>query len=102
MVGVAGVREEMEQMALMLVYMDQAEQVDQAFHSRFLSTMEEMLKCMVRVEMAEQTESLVSSLEQAVRQIQEMVVVEELPLPSSHQMLGVLSLWVEKGGLDWS
>jgi hypothetical protein len=78
--------EEMELMAL-LVGLDQAELAELAFHSRFLGTMEEMPKSMVRVEMAEQTEPLVSQLEQAVRQIQVMVVEEELPHPSSRHSL---------------
>jgi hypothetical protein len=60
MVAVAEAREEMEQMALILVYMDQVEQVEKAFHSQFLATMEEMPKSMVLVEMADQTDPLVS------------------------------------------
>jgi hypothetical protein len=63
--------------------------------------MEEIPKYMVRVEMAEQTEHLVTLLEQAVRRIQVKAVKEEQQLPSSHQTLEVSSLWVEKAVPDW-
>ena len=55
----------------MVLLTDQAEQAEQDNPSRFLGTMEEMLGSTVQVEMAEQTECLVSQLEQMVRQIQE-------------------------------
>jgi hypothetical protein len=64
----AAAREEMERMALRVV-LDQVEREEQACHSRFLVTMGEIPKRMVRVGMAEQTHPLVSQLEQTVRQI---------------------------------
>jgi hypothetical protein len=64
--------------------------------------MEEMPESMVRVEMADQTELLVSSLERVVQQIQEKVVGVELQLPLSHPTLAVLLQWVEQAVLDWS
>jgi hypothetical protein len=100
-VGEAVVREEMARMAL-LVLLEQVEQVDQAFHSRFLNTMVEMPKPMVRVEMADQTHSLVTPLEQVVRQIQVRAVQEEEQRRISHPALADSSLWAEKVVQVWS
>jgi hypothetical protein len=94
-VGAAVVREEMERMVL-LVLLEQVGQGAQAFHLRFLNTMVEMPKSMVQVEMAGQTHSLVSPLEQAVRQIQEKVVAVEVPRPFGHQPLAASLLWAEQ------
>jgi hypothetical protein len=58
-VVVEAVRRRAGQMVVLVLQ----EQVEQGFHLRFLATMEEMPKSMVRVETADQTESLVSSLE---------------------------------------
>jgi hypothetical protein len=85
------VREEMELMVLLLL----AEQVEQAFPSRFLATMEEMPKYMVRVEMVDQIAALVTPLEQMVWQIQVKVVEEDAQRPTSHHTIMALSLWVE-------
>jgi hypothetical protein len=84
-VEAAVVREEMEQLALILLL----EQVEQEFHSRFPTTMEGMPRSMVRVEMAGQIAALVTPLERAVRQIPVKVVKEGAQLPTSHHTLMV-------------
>jgi hypothetical protein len=102
-VAVAVVRQRVEQMVPRLV-MDQAEQAEQVFHSRFLATMGEIPKHTVLVEMAEQifSHSLITQLELADQQIEVMVVVEEVPLLFRHHTLVALSPWVETAGLVWS
>jgi hypothetical protein len=85
-VVVAAAREEMERMVVQ-VLLHRVERVDQAFPSRFLVTIAEIPNHTVQVEMAEQTHSLVSPLEQAVRQIRVMEVEEDLQRPSSHPTL---------------
>jgi hypothetical protein len=86
-VEAAVVREEMERMVLLVF--QAVEQVDQAFLSRFLVTIAEIPNHTVQVEMAEQTHSLVSLLEQMVWQIQVRVVKEDEQLPFSHHTLAV-------------
>ena len=99
-VVVAG-REEMERMAL-VVQGQQAEQAEQAFHSRFLATMGEIPKNMVRVEMVDEIHPLVLQLEQAVRQIQETAAPADLPHLSSHHTPAASGKWVEMAVRVWS
>jgi hypothetical protein len=102
-VVVAVVQQRVEQMALPVV-MDQLEQAEQAFHSRFLATMEEILKHTVQVEMAEQIlpHSLISQLEQADPLILVREVEEVVPLLFRHPAAVASSKWVEMAGPVWS
>ena len=88
-------------MALVSVFSDQAEQAEQAFHSRFLATMEEVPRSMVRVVMAEQTGLLDTPLEQAVQQIQVKAVEEELLHLFSRRTVEVSLQWAEMEVLVW-